>query len=114
MYDYIMIYSDEQYEKTIQTFEMEQFCIAELGLKPISKLRFHKNINGEEIMVTGIFANTNGGYAFDTLDNVEEINLVEIDIPDKLTDEMEKEILAVANAIAGRFSWKVDVREADS
>ena len=114
MYDYIMVYSDDQYQKTIQSFEIEQFCIIELGLIPISKLKFYKNIDGEEIIVTGILANSNGGYAFDTLDDVEEINLIEIDIPDKLTYEIEKEILDLSNAIASKFSWKVDLRESDS
>jgi hypothetical protein len=44
-------------------------------------LIYSKEIGGEVIKIMGIFANSQGNYAFDSLDGIEEINLIEIAIP---------------------------------
>lgn len=106
-----MVYSDEQYRTTIKTNDIEQFLIGALDLKPISKLRFSKELSGALIIVTGILADSNGSYAFDSLDGVEEINLIEIDVPVKINQEIMDEILYIADAIANEFSWIIDLRE---
>lgn len=110
MYDYLIIYS-EQYKKTIKTNDIEQFLSGSLGFTKVDCLRFSKKISGEIVIITGILANSNGGYAFDTLDGVEEINLIEIDVPARTNQEIEDTILQVANAIANEYSWIIDLRE---
>lgn len=68
-------------------------------------------ICGELVTAQGISANQKGNYAFDTLDDVKEINLIEIDIPQASTVQMEDEIKEIVYAIAEEFSWIVDLRE---
>lgn len=43
-----------------------------------------------------------------SLDGVEEINLIEIDIPEKINDDLEKVIFHIARAIAKEYSWVID------
>ncbi|WP_214629724.1 hypothetical protein [Paenibacillus agaridevorans] len=74
-------------------------------------MRFYKEICGELIRLTGIQANSDGNYAFDTLDGVENINLIEIDVPSRLDFETENEIVKIANIIAKEYSWIIDLRE---
>ncbi|MDO3413397.1 hypothetical protein QWJ34_26850 [Saccharibacillus sp. CPCC 101409] len=110
LYDYLQIYSDENYAKKIKTVDVEQFFIQSLRFKKISNLRFSKIIYDESVTATGILANSNGGYAFETLEGVEEINLIEIDIPLMIDSEIEKAILEIANAIASKYSWIIEER----
>lgn len=56
IYDYIMVYSDEQYDRTIQSLEIERFYIIELGPKPISKRRFHNNEDDEKFIFIKMLA----------------------------------------------------------
>lgn len=111
MYDYVMIYSDAHYEATIPAREISQFLVDTLAFQKTSHLKFHKEIAGEIIRITGIQANSSGGYAFDSLEGVEEINLLEIDLPNHLSQELEDHVRATANRIASQFSWIIDLRE---
>lgn len=111
MYDYVTIHSDEVYIKKRSAEDIKSFLVDSLGFHEISSLRFSKEIRGEFIYATGILADSNCSYAFDTLEGIEEINLIEIDIPDKLTYEIEEEIINISKAIASKFSWIVDLRE---
>ncbi|MCW3792045.1 hypothetical protein OM416_10660 [Paenibacillus sp. LS1] len=110
LYDFLQIYSDENYIKKIKTIDIEQFVTQSLGFKKISNLKFSKIIYGESVVATGILVNTNGGYAFDTLEGVEEINLIEIDIPLMIDIKIEKAILEIANTIASKYSWIIEER----
>ncbi|WP_322904776.1 hypothetical protein [Paenibacillus campi] len=67
-------------------------------------------VQGERISATGILADSNGNYGFDALDGIEEINLIEIDIPLNMTLELEVVILEIAQQIADTFSWLLDER----
>lgn len=110
LYDYINIYSDEHYAGRIKTIDIERFFMNVLGFEKKSNLRFSKVISGEEVQATGYLANAQGGYAFYTLDGIEEINLIEIDIPFQMNMELEEFILAAAYQIAKHYSWIVDER----
>ncbi|MCZ1265969.1 MULTISPECIES: hypothetical protein [Paenibacillus] len=110
LYDYLQIYSDENYTKKVKNVDIEQFFTQSLVFKKISNLRFSKIIYGESVTATGILADSNGGYAFETLEGVEEINLIEIDIPLMIDSEIETEILEIANAIASKYSWIIEER----
>ncbi|NGZ77713.1 hypothetical protein [Saccharibacillus alkalitolerans] len=110
LYDYLMIYSDEKYTKKIKAIEIEKFFIEILEFNKISNLKFSKMINDELIIATGLLAESEGSYAFYTLEGIKEINLIEIDIPQKMNIEIEESILEIANAIASKFSWIVDER----
>ncbi|MMZ69580.1 hypothetical protein D1872_324450 [compost metagenome] len=90
---------------------MEEFLIGSLGLKRTSKLRFLREISGEIVRVTGILVNSDGSYSFNTLDDVEEINLIEIDVPAKLNQDITDAIIEIAETIANKFSWVIDLRE---
>ncbi|WP_429311216.1 hypothetical protein [Paenibacillus mucilaginosus] len=68
-------------------------------------------MSGETICLTGIVANAQGGYAFDTLDGIQEINLIEIDVPMNTDEALEEELRQMAYAIASHSSWVVDERE---
>ena len=114
MYDYISLYSDDKYSKKIKTEVFESYLSKSLGLKKDSSLKFSKEFNGINIRLTGIMSNENGSYAYDTLDGVEEINLIEIDIPDNVNAVVEKEITKIAFAIAKEFSWCVYDQETSS
>ncbi|ULO08524.1 hypothetical protein H1230_06875 [Paenibacillus sp. 19GGS1-52] len=105
-----MIYS-EQYRTTIKTNDIEQFLSQSLGLTKVDRLRFSKEICGELIRITGLIANLNGSYAFDTLDGIEEINLIEIDLPVRTNKEIENTILQITNEIAKEYNWIIDLRE---
>lgn len=110
LYDYISIYSDESYAGRIKTIDIERFFIEVLAFEKTDSLKFCKVVSGEPVSATGYLANARGGYAFDTLDGIEEINLIEIDIPLQMNMELEKFILAAAYQIAKRYSWIVDER----
>ncbi|MGG4146885.1 hypothetical protein ABEW34_27615 [Paenibacillus algorifonticola] len=111
MYDYVSVYSDQHYSKKIRTEVIEAFFVETLHFERTSRLKFSKMICGELVTAKGISANQNGNYAFDTLDDVKEINLIEIDIPQASTGQMEEEIEEIVYAIAKEFSWIVDLRE---
>lgn len=110
MYDYIMIFS-EQYRTTIKTNDIEQFLSQSLGFTKVYSLRFTNEICGELIRITGLLANLNGSYAYDTLDGIEEINLIEIDVPTRINKEIEDTILQITNEIADEYNWIIDLRE---
>ncbi|MGO4501102.1 hypothetical protein AB4114_35220 [Paenibacillus sp. 2RAB27] len=107
MYAYISIHS-EDYTKKIKSKVLEQYLITQLGFTTVSHLTFIKEFSGEYIRLTGIPANSNGNYAIDTLEGVEEINLIEIDVPMNLDDNLELEISGIANTIVKEFSWIID------
>ncbi|MDP5276186.1 hypothetical protein [Chengkuizengella axinellae] len=108
MYDYLSIYSPG-YSKTIRTEVLEEYLKFFLNFNKESSLRFSKIHSGELIRVTGILANSKGNYAFNSLDGIEEINLIEIDIPENINDELEKTILNIAKSIAKEYSWLIDL-----
>lgn len=107
MYDYIGIHS-EKYITKIKTKELEQYLCFNLCFSKDSNLKYFKEINGQLVRATGIPADTNGGYAFNSLDGIEEINLIKLDIPKYLDNTLERAILDIANAIANEFSWTID------
>lgn len=114
MYDYISIYSDDNYSRKIKTKVLEKYLLTKLGLRKDSNLKFSKDLNGVKILLTGILANENGNYAFDTLDGVKEINLIEIEIPNIIDTKIEYEITRLAIAIATEYSWCVWDNETES
>ncbi len=114
MYDYICLYSDDNYSGRIKTEVLEKYLLTTLNLCKESSLKFSKEFNGVRIVITGISADANGNYAFDTLDGVEEINLIEIEIPDSLDEKIEEEITRIAIAIASEYSWCVFDHETSS
>lgn len=114
MYDYISIYSDENYSKKIRTETLEKYLLATLNLRKESSLKFSKEIDGVRIILTGILANENGNYAFDTLNGVEEINLIEVDVPNSIDAGIEDAITRLAVAIATEYSWCIWDNETSS
>lgn len=107
MYDHISIHSHD-YTKKIKSMVLERYLICNLGFTKTSHLKFCKEINGELVRLTGIPANLNGNYAFDTLEGVEEINLIEIDVPRYTDETIELEISGIAISITKEFSWIID------
>jgi hypothetical protein len=60
----------------------------------------------------GIPANSNGGYGFNSLEGVKDINLIEIAVSWELDNTFQKDISEITMAIANHFSWIVkDDRE---
>lgn len=106
MYDYISIHSND-YSLKIKSGVLENFIIY-LGFKKVSHLEFIKEINGERIKITGILADLDCCYSFDALDGIEEINLIEIDLPLYIDDNLEQVISKLAIDIAKKFSWIID------
>ncbi|GFZ76122.1 hypothetical protein GCM10008018_22090 [Paenibacillus marchantiophytorum] len=107
MYAYISIHS-EDYSKKIKSKVLEQYLTSMFGFATVSHLVFIKKVSGEFIRITGISANSNGNYSIYTLEGVEEINLIEIDVPMKLDDTVELAITDITNAIVKEFSWIID------
>ncbi|MCD9025050.1 hypothetical protein [Cohnella silvisoli] len=107
MYDYISIHSDT-YTQKIKVEVLEQYLTSNLGFAKVSYLTFLKDVNGELVKVTGIPANPNGSYDFITLEGIEEVNLVEIDVPRYTDDILEQALSDIARAIAKEFSWIID------
>ncbi|WP_419875205.1 hypothetical protein [Candidatus Pristimantibacillus sp. PTI5] len=87
---------------------MEQFLIRNLEFEKVSHLTFCKKINGEHIKIRGIPADKDGNYGIDTLDGIEEVNLIEIDLPKYIDDILEQIIADIATAIAVEFAWIID------
>jgi hypothetical protein len=52
--------------------------------------------------------NGNGGYAFDSLEGVKDINLIEIAVSWKLDGTFQEEISEITLAIANHFSWIIE------
>ncbi|MBP1996698.1 hypothetical protein [Paenibacillus eucommiae] len=107
MYDYISIHS-EMYFTKIESKLLEHYITSNLGFVKVSHLKFIKEINGQFVKATGIAANPNGSYAFNTLDGIEEINLIEIDVPSYIDEIIEQALSGIASAIAKEFSWIID------
>jgi hypothetical protein len=110
MYDYISIHSDK-FTSFIKTDVIENFLKSNINCTKQSTLVFTKELNGCSIIIRGIKANSQGGYAYNTPDEFSEINLIEIDIPEHSDADLEAEILKIAQEIANRFLWKIDLRE---
>ncbi|KQX51395.1 hypothetical protein [Paenibacillus sp. Root444D2] len=107
MYYYISIHSDD-YTQKIKSEVLEHYLQEKLGFTKVRHLVFIKEINGEIVEITGIPANPNGGYGFNSLDGIEEINLIEIDLPRDIDEILEHSISEIAILIAKEFSWKID------
>ncbi|WP_409345899.1 hypothetical protein [Paenibacillus sp. MBLB4367] len=107
MYDYISIHSDD-YTKKVKSRILEQYLINNLGFEKVSHLTFCKKLHGEKIRLRGIPAGLDGNYAYDTLEGIEEVNLIEIDLPSYINDILEHAISNVAIAISKEFSWIID------
>ncbi|MCM3626257.1 hypothetical protein M3194_02600 [Paenibacillus glycanilyticus] len=107
MYYYISIHSDD-YTKKVKSKILEQYLVHILEFEKESHLTFSKEINGERIKIRGIPADNDGNYGFDTLEGIEEVNLIEIDLPKYIDDILEQTIAEIATAIAKEFSWIID------
>jgi hypothetical protein len=107
MYDYISIHSDD-YSKKVMSRNLEHYLISNLGFEKVSHLTFNKELHGEPIKVRGIPAELDGSYAVYTLEGVEEVNLIEIDLPRSISDILELAIRGIAIAISKEFSWIID------
>ena len=107
MYDYISIHSDD-YTKKVKSRILEQYLVNNLSFEKVNHLTFCKKLNGEPIKVTGIPAEQDGSYAINTLDGIEEVNLIEIDLPRHIDDILEHAITEIAINIAKEFSWIID------
>ncbi|WP_426451955.1 hypothetical protein ACP26L_07715 [Paenibacillus sp. S-38] len=107
MYDYISIHYHD-YTNKIRTDILENYLTRSLGFTKVSHLRFTKEVIGEVVNLTGIHANLNGSYAFNTLEGIEEVNLIEIDVPRYTNDIIEKTISEIAVQITKEFSWIID------
>ena len=107
MYDYISLFSDDEYSRRISIETLEQFLLDEMNFTKESNLVFSKRIGEEYIKLRGILANSYGNYAYDTLEGINEVNLIEIDIPDIIFPQVEEHILEIANAIGKKFSWYI-------
>jgi hypothetical protein len=114
MYDYISLFSDDKYSGKILTDALECFLLDELKFTKERTLVFSKRINGENIRLSGILADANGNYAHDTIDGLNEINLIEIDIPDAIDSQIEERILEIAIEIGKKFSWCIFDHETSS
>ncbi len=107
MYDYISIHSDD-YTIKVKSRILEQYLISNLGFERVSHLIFCKELHGVRIKLRGIPAGLDGNYAYDTLEGIEEVNLIEIDLPSYINDILEHAISDVAIAISKKFSWIID------
>ncbi|WP_240644316.1 hypothetical protein [Paenibacillus paeoniae] len=107
MYDYISIHSID-YKNKVKSKDLEQYLTCDLGLIKESHLKFYKIINQVFVRVNGILARKDGSYAYDSLDGIEEINLIEIDVPSEIDHILEQELADMANAIAKNCSWIID------
>lgn len=107
MYDYISIHSDD-YTKNVKSKILEQYLISNLAFEKVSHLTFCKELHGERIRLRGIQAGLDGNYAYDTLEGIEEVNLIEIDLPSYIIDTLDHAIANIAIAISNRFSWIID------
>ncbi|WP_116190827.1 hypothetical protein [Paenibacillus taihuensis] len=107
MYAYISIHS-ENYTEKVQSKILENYLVNILGFQKVSHLTFCKALHGESIRLRGIPAGLNGNYAYDTLEGIEEVNLIEIDLPNYSNDIIETDISNVAIAISKELSWIID------
>ncbi|WP_245583897.1 hypothetical protein [Paenibacillus terrigena] len=107
MYDYISIHSDD-YTKKVKSKILEQYLISNLGFEKVSHLIYCTELHGERIRLRGIPAGLDGNYAYDTLEGIEEVNLIEIDLPSCISNILEHPISNVATAISKEFSWIID------
>lgn len=107
MYYYISIHSDD-YTKKVNAGLLEQYLICELGFEKVRHLIFCKELYGDRIWLKGLPSDLNGCYAIYTLEGVEEVNLIEIDLPRNINDILENAIASIAMAIAKEFSWIID------
>ncbi|WP_028552506.1 hypothetical protein [Paenibacillus sp. UNC451MF] len=111
MYDYISIHSSD-YTKKVKSGYLEKYLISNLGFEKDRHLTFCKELHGDRICLRGLPADLDGNYAIYTLDGVEEINLIEIDLPRNISGILEHAIASIAIAIAKEFSWIIDDEEA--
>lgn len=108
MYAFISICSDTLHSKYIRTVVLEEYLLSHLKFNKESNLKFFKEIGGEVIRINGIPASSQGNYAYDSLEGVEEINMIELAVPWKITGDSEKEVIDIANDIAKQFLWMID------
>lgn len=106
MYAYISIHSDK-FASFLKTDALDNFLLINMNCTKLSKLVFTKEVSGDSIIIRGIKANSQGNYAYDSLDEFSEVNLIEIDIPDNSDDALETEILKIAQKISNEFLWKI-------
>ncbi len=114
MYDYISLYSDDNYSRRIKTEVLEEYLLSTLHLRKEGSLRYYKEFNGVRIVITGFMADANGNYAFDTLNGVDEVNLIEIEVPGSIDEKIEEDITKIAFTIASEYSWCVVDHETSS
>ncbi|WP_339313187.1 hypothetical protein [Paenibacillus sp. FSL M7-0896] len=107
VYDYISIHS-AGYAKTVRTEVLERFFISTMRFEKIGPLSFSKALHGAHIGVKGISANSDGSYAYYTLEGIEEVNLVEVILPVMMDKQLEHAITALAMAIVDEFHWCID------
>lgn len=107
MYDYISIHSND-YSKTVSSKFLEQYLIDNFEFEKISSLTFCKELYGERIILRGISAQLDGSYAYDTLEGIEEVNLIEIDVPVQIHEALEHAISTLAVAVSEQLSWIID------
>lgn len=107
MYDYVSIHS-KNYAEKVKAEILEKFLVGNLGFEKISHLKFSKELCGEWIGITGISASLEGNYAFFTLEGIEEVNVVEIDLPESVNKNLERVISDIAVAISNEFAWVID------
>ncbi|MEK3834206.1 MULTISPECIES: hypothetical protein [unclassified Paenibacillus] len=107
VYDYISIHS-AGYAKTVRTEVLVRFIVQTLGFEQTGPLQFSKRLHGTHVGLKGISANSDGSYAYYTLEGIEEVNLVEVILPAMMDEQLEHAITGLAMAIADEFGWCID------
>ncbi|MEK5033921.1 hypothetical protein MKY96_20885 [Paenibacillus sp. FSL R7-0302] len=80
-----------------------------MGFDKIGPLSFSKAFHGAHIGVKGISANSDGSYAYYTLEGIEAVNLVEVILPaTKIDEPLERAITGLVMAIVDEFGWCID------
>ena len=108
MYDYISIHS-VKFASFIKTDEIEKFFVLKLKCRKLCALIFTKELGKSSITIRGIHADPQGNYGYDSSDVLNEINLIEIDIPENIDISVETEIMKFAKKISKEFLWEIDL-----
>jgi len=107
MYDYISIRKDTNYSVSVPVKTIAKIAAAISDTEKVGNVSYAINLGEFRLLIKGILASPEGNYSYNSDEEFDEVNLVEIEIPQGSENIYEEQILRVAKIFAENLGWEI-------
>jgi len=108
MYDYISIRKDTRYSEAVPVKVIAEIAEPISDIEKVGNVAYAINIGKFKLLIKGILASSEGNYSYNSDEEFDEVNLIEIEIPQGSESIYEEQILRVAKIFAENLGWEIE------